>query len=75
MRYILCFAVGLVLPIAALAQSSMPIVGTWSLVSLSEDHHGQITRPIGDKPQGQALADPASGRHELTEARAYLASK
>jgi hypothetical protein len=55
MRYTPGLAVGLVLPIAALAQSSTPIAGTWSLVSLSEDHHGQITHPIGDNPQGQVI--------------------
>lgn len=55
MRYALGLAVGVMLPIAAFAQSSAPIAGTWSLVSLSEDHHGQITHPIGDKPQGQVI--------------------
>jgi hypothetical protein len=55
MRYALGLTVGLMLPIAAFAQSSTQIAGTWSLVSLSEDHHGQITHPLGDKPQGQVI--------------------
>jgi hypothetical protein len=55
MRYALGVAVGLMLPIAAFAQSSTRVVGTWSLVSLSEDHHGQITHPLGDKPEGQVI--------------------
>jgi hypothetical protein len=55
MRYALGLVVSLMLPVVALAQSSTPIAGTWSLVSLSEDHHGQITHPIGDKPQGQVI--------------------
>jgi hypothetical protein len=55
MRYALGLAVGLMLPSAAFAQSNTPIAGTCSLVSLSEDHHGQITHPIGDKPQGQVI--------------------
>lgn len=55
MRYALGLVVGVMLPLGAVAQPTSPIVGTWSLVSLSEDHHGQITRPIGDKPQGQVI--------------------
>ncbi len=60
MRCALGFTIGLVLPIAAFAQASTPIAGTWSLASLSEDHHGQITHPLGDKPQGQVIY----GEHE-----------
>jgi hypothetical protein len=55
MRYALGLVVGLLLPTAAFAQSSTLIAGRWSLVALSEDHHGQITHPIGDKPQGQVI--------------------
>jgi hypothetical protein len=55
MRYTFGLVFGLILPMIAFAQSSMPIAGAWSLVSLSEDHHGQITRPLGDKPQGQVI--------------------
>jgi hypothetical protein len=54
MRYALGLAVGLMLPITAFAQST-PITGTWSLVSLTEDHHGQFSHPLGDKPQGQII--------------------
>src|ERR1700735_3403885 len=46
MRYALGLAGNLMLPIAAFAQSSTHIAGTWSLVFLSEDHHGQITHPV-----------------------------
>jgi hypothetical protein len=55
MRCTLGLTIGLLLPIAAFAQTGTPIVGTWSLVSLNEDHHGQITHPLGDKPQGQII--------------------
>ena len=55
MRCTLGFTIGLMLPIAAFAQTGTPIVGTWSLVSLNEDHHVQITHPLGDKPQGQVI--------------------
>ncbi len=55
MRYLVGLALGLVLPITAFSQPSPSIAGTWSLVSLSEDHHGQITHPIGDHPQGQVI--------------------
>lgn len=51
MRYALGLAVGLMLPLPALAQST-PISGTWSLVSLTENRDGQLTHPLGDKPQG-----------------------
>jgi Lipocalin-like domain len=60
MRNALATVFGLMLPMAAFAQSTTPITGTWSLVSLSEDHHGQITHPLGDKPQGQVIY----GAHE-----------
>jgi hypothetical protein len=46
MRYALGLAVNLMLPIAAFAQSSTHTAGTWSLVFLSEDHHGQITHRV-----------------------------
>jgi hypothetical protein len=55
MRYTLGLAVGLMLPVVAFAQPTTPITGTWSLVALSEDHHGQVTHPLGDKPQGQVI--------------------
>jgi hypothetical protein len=55
MRYTLGLLFGLMLPMVALAQSSNPLAGTWSLVSLNEDHHGQVTNPLGDKPQGQVV--------------------
>jgi Lipocalin-like domain len=55
MRCALGFIIGLMLPIAAFAQVGTPIAGRWSLVSLNEDHHGQITHPLGDKPQGQVI--------------------
>src|ERR1700733_7403216 len=55
MRYALGLAVGIMLPIAAFAQSSNQIAGPWLLVSLSKDHHGQIPHPLGDKPQGQVI--------------------
>ena len=55
MRYTLGLAVvGLMLPMATFAQSN-PLVGTWSLVSINEDHHGTVTHPLGDKPQGQLI--------------------
>ena len=70
MRYLLGLAFGLMLPIAAFAQSSSPIAGTWSLVSLSEDHQGTITHPLGDKhSQRQPIAVTSSRfltRSEIT---------
>lgn len=55
MRCALGFTIGLMFPVAAFAQASTPITGTWSLVSLDENHHGKITHPLGDKPQGQII--------------------
>jgi hypothetical protein len=55
MRYALGLTIGLLLPIGTFAQTSTSIGGTWSLVSLSEDHHGQISHPLGDKPLGQVI--------------------
>src|ERR1700689_3096645 len=55
MRRALGLTFGLMMPAAAFAQASTPIAGTWALVSVNENHHGQITRPLGEKPQGQVI--------------------
>ena len=54
MRYALGLAAGLMSPMTAFAQPT-PITGTWSLVSLTENHHGELSHPLGDKPQGQII--------------------
>jgi hypothetical protein len=55
MRMQIGLAIGLMLPMAAFAQPSTLLTGTWSLVSVTEDHHGQITHPLGEKPQGEVI--------------------
>jgi Lipocalin-like domain len=43
--------------IAQTTSSSEQLQGTWTMVSIDGDHHGQKEYPFGDKPNGSLILD------------------